>query len=158
MTVSINYPVAGQVETNHIVSTAAAVMSNGLVIFNVVGDIQILSLVSECYTDNGATATTLRYNVTASNATSATISAASASLANLTAGYAVALTAASGLAEVPTLSSNNAGVVLNTASRGVRIPSGTINLTIGVGSTTGTWAHYLKYEPLQSGAYVTAAF
>jgi hypothetical protein len=158
MTVSINNPVAGQVDTNYVVSTSVAVMTNGLVIFNVVGDIQILSLVSECYTDNGATATTLRYNVTASNATSATISAASASLANLTAGYAVVLQAASGLAEAPLISSNNAGVAINTASRGVRIPSGTINLTIGVGSTTGTWAHYLKYEPLQSGAYVTAAF
>jgi hypothetical protein len=158
MAVTVNPAVAGQVSTDHVVSTSAAVMTNGLVVFNVVGDIQILSLVSECYSDNGATATTLRYNVTASNGTSATISAASASLANLTAGYAVALTAASGLAEAPTVSTNNAGVVLNTASRGVRIPSGTINLTIGVGSTTGTWAHYIKYEPLQTGAYVTAAF
>lgn len=158
MAVTVNPTVAGQPVTDHIVNTTPAVMTNGLVIFNIVGDIQILSLVSECYTDNGATASTLRYNITASNGTSATISAASSSLANLTAGYAVALAAASGLAEAPQISSNNSGVVLNTASRGVRIPSGTINLTIGVGSTTGTWAHYLKYEPLQNGAYVTPAF
>ena len=158
MSVVINSLVAGQPVTDHLATTSAAVMTNGLVIFNVVGDVQILSLVSECYTANGATASTLRYNVTASNSTSATISAASTSLANLTAGYAVALTAASGLAETPTISSNNAGVVLNTASRGVRIPSGTINLIIGVGSTTGTWAHYIKYEPLHNGAIVIPAF
>lgn len=158
MGVSVISEVAGQTPTDHLAATGSAVMSNGLVIFNVVGDIQILSLVSECYTDNNATASTLRYNVTASNGTSATISAASTSLASLTAGYAVALTAASGLAEAPTISTNNAGVVLNTASRGVRIPRGTINLIIGVGSTTGTWRHYLKYEPLEAGAYVTAAF
>jgi hypothetical protein len=158
MTVIVNPAVAGQPITDHLASTSPAVMTNGLVIFNVVGDVQILSLVAECYSNNNATATTLRYNVTAANTTSATISAASASLANLTAGYALALQAATGLAEAPQISTNNAGVLINTASRGVRIPSGTINLIIGTGSTTGTWVHYLRYEPLQYGAYVTAAF
>ena len=45
-------------------STSAAVMSNGLVCFNSNGDVQILSLVSECITANNATATTIQWNIT----------------------------------------------------------------------------------------------
>jgi hypothetical protein len=66
------------------------------------------------------------------------------------------LAAVSTPAENPIVS--NSGVSINTASRGVRFPSGDLKSVIGVGSTTGTWRHYLKYEPLEQGAYVTAAF
>jgi hypothetical protein len=159
MAVIVNPLVNGSnITTDHVAQTTAAVMSNGLTIFNVFGDIQITSLVSECVTANNATASTLQYAFTSDNTTATTFSGASTTLASKTAGNVVALAAASTLAEVPTLSANAAGVVLNTASRGIRFPSGAIKLTIGVGSTTGTWRHYLRYEPLEYGAYVTAAF
>jgi hypothetical protein len=158
MAVIVNPLVNGSnITTDHVAQTTAAVMSNGLTIFNVFGDVQITSLVSECVTANDATASTVQYAFTSNNTTSTTFSGASTTLANKTAGNVVALAAAS-LADAPTLSANAAGVVLNTASRGIRLPSGAIKLTIGVGSTTGTWKHFLRYEPLEYGAYVTAAF
>jgi len=129
-----------------------------LSIFNVVGDVQILSLVSECYTTNDATASTLQYSFTSSNTTTATLSGASSTLASLTAGYALILQAATALTTAPLISSNNAGVVLNTNPRGIRVPTGTVKLVIGVGSTTGTWKHYIRWEPLEQGAYVAPAF
>jgi len=158
MAVTLVEQVAGQVATDHIAGTNAAVMSNGLSIFNVVGDVQILSLVSECYTTNDATASTLQYSFTSSNTTTATLSGASSTLASLTAGYALILQAATALTTAPLISSNNAGVVLNTNPRGIRVPTGTVKLVIGVGSTTGTWKHYIRWEPLEQGAYVAPAF
>jgi len=142
--------------SDHVTQTTAKVMVNGDTIFNVVGDIQILSLLSECYTDNNATASTLQYSVTTSRGATQTICNASTSLASATAGATVALSAVSTLAEGPIVTAN--GVSINTASRGVRCPSGVIKTVIGVGSTTGTWKHYIRYEPLEEGAYVTAAF
>jgi hypothetical protein len=159
MPVIVNPLVNGSnITTDHVAQTTAAVMSNSLTIFNVFGDVQITSLVSECVTANNATASTLQYVFTSDNTIGTTFSGTSASIASKPAGSVVALVAASTLAEVPTQSVNAAGVVLNTASRGVRFPSGAIKLVIGGGSTTGTWRHYLRYEPLEYGAYVTAAF
>ena len=158
MAVIVNPLINGSnITTDHVAQTTAAVMSNGLTIFNVFGDIQITSLVSECVTANDVTATTLQYSFTSDNTTSTTFSGVSTTIASKPAGSVVALSAST-LAEVPSQSANAAGVVLNTASRGVRFPSGAIKLTVGVGSTTGTWRHYLRYEPLEYGAYVTAAF
>jgi len=68
----------------------------------------------------------------------------------------VALSAAATLAEAPIVS--DPGVSINTASRGVRSPTGDIKIVVGVGSTTGTWKHYIRYEPLETGAYVLPAF
>jgi hypothetical protein len=31
-------------------------------------------------------------------------------------------------------------------------------MVIGVGSTTGTWRHYMRYRPLVSGVTVVALF
>jgi hypothetical protein len=158
MSVIVNPLVNGSnITTDHVAQTTAAVMSNGLTIFNVFGNVQITSLVSECVTANDATASTLQYAFTSDNTTATTFSGASTTLASKTAGNVVDLSAST-LADVPALSANAAGVVLNTASRGVRFPSGAIKLTVGVGTTTGTWRHYLRYEPLEYGAYVTAAF
>jgi hypothetical protein len=41
---------------------------------------------------------------------------------------------------------------------GVVIPAGILELVIGTGSTTGTWRHYMRYEPLHPAAVVTALF
>jgi hypothetical protein len=46
-------------------------------------------------------------------------------------------------------------VLLNTSSRGVRVPAGAIKIVIAVGSTTGTWRHYLRWEPLELNTTVT---
>lgn len=156
MSVNINSKISGDGISDHVAKTGAKVMVNGDTLFNVHGDIQILSLISECYTDNNATASTLQYSVTTERAATQTLSNASASLASKAAGATVALAAASSLAENPIVS--DSGVSVNTASRGVHCPTGAIKSVIGVGSTTGTWKHYLRYEPLEDGAYVTPAF
>ena len=156
MAVSINPTVAGTVSPDHVVKTGAAVMSTGLTIFNTVGDIQILSLVSECYTANGASATVVAYSAVSPSGTTA-LSANTTSLANVAAGYAFIMTNAAALGEAPLQGAS--GVLLNSASRGVRVPGGTaIKLVVTTGPTTGTWKHYLRFEPLEDNAYVTAAF
>jgi len=158
MTVILREQVAGQVATDHVVNTNPAVMSNGLTIFNVVGDVQILSLISECYTSNNATASTLQYSFTSSNTTAATLSGASSSLASPYGWICYRLTSIICINYCSLISSNNAGAVLNTNPRGIRLPTGTIKLVIGVGSTTGTWRHYIRWEPLEQDAYITPAF
>lgn len=139
--------------TDHVVRTTEKVMVNGDVLFSVVGDIQLLSLVSECYTANNATASTLQYSFTTSLAQTQTLSAASATLASAIAGTAVIMNGAA-LTDAPVIYAS--GVGLNTTARGIRLPSGSLKVVIGVGSTTGTWAHYLRYEPLSSGSYAIA--
>jgi hypothetical protein len=36
------------------------------------------------------------------------------------------------------------------------VPAGIIETVIAVGSTTGTWRHYLRYRPMARGTLVTA--
>ena len=156
MAVSINYPVAGLGEpSDHIAKTGAKVMVTGDTIFTVTGSIQIVSLVSECVTLNNATASTLKFTYVTAAASPQTVdlSAASTTLANTAPGYSVILTATSALGENP--GQNLSGVLLNTSSRGVRVPAGAIKIVIAVGSTTGTWRHYLRWEPLELNTTVT---
>lgn len=157
MAVSTNPITSGIDLSDHTASTSPKVMVTGDVIFTTVGDILVYSLCSECYSANGATASTLQYSVTnTGTATSQTISGASASLANAAIGVSV-LAQLGALANIP--------VVTNAAGVGafpwgaVRIPGGSrITTTIGVGSTTGTWKHYIRYEPLEANATVIPAF
>jgi hypothetical protein len=131
-------------------------MSTALTIFNVVGNVQIISLMSECSTTNGASASTLAYSAVSPSGTTA-LTSASTSLANVAVGYSVIMANASAVGEAPL--QGLSGVLLNSASRGVRIPSGTaIKTTIATGPTTGTWKHYIRWDPLEQGAYITAAF
>jgi hypothetical protein len=156
MAVTLRDEVAGQTSTDHVVNTSAAVMSTALTIFNVVGNVQIISLMSECSTTNGASASTLAYSAVSPSGTTA-LTSASTSLANVAVGYSVIMANASAVGEAPL--QGLSGVLLNSASRGVRIPSGTaIKTTIATGPTTGTWKHYIRWEPLEQGAYITAAF
>jgi redox-regulated HSP33 family molecular chaperone len=156
MAIIVNPSTSGNPQnSDHLAATTAKVMVNGDILFNIVGDVSIRYLYSECYTANDATATTMQYNATA-NAVSSVISNPSASLANAAIGVAVVQNPAS-LTTTPTLTLAN-GVALNLFGE-VRIKGGgTINLIIAVGSTTGTWRHYVRYEPLETGAYVTPAF
>jgi hypothetical protein len=156
MTVIINESVAGLTSSDHVVKSGAKVMVNDDTLFTVVGSVQLVSLVSECVTVNGATASTLLWKFTTSAASPLTtnLSSASSTLASTVPGYALAMTNAAALGEAPTQGAS--GVLINTASRGVRVPAGAVKITIGVGSTTGTWQHYVRYEPLENGAYMVA--
>lgn len=135
--------------------TNASAMFNGTVIFNVLGDVHIMDLHSECITGNDATATTLQYQVSPTGLVATPISGASASLANLLKGAVVALDGTT-LATAPSVYPN--GVGLGQVARGIIIPTGTINLVLAVGATAGTWRHYLRYHALEPGAIVTPAF
>jgi hypothetical protein len=131
---------------------APAVMANNDVLFTVTGGpILIQGLVSLCITTNGATASTLQYRITPTiGAAAQTISAASASLANAAAGASVSLIGTT-LATAALLNANgpNLGQTVY-----IFCPSGTINIVVGVGSTTGTWEHYLSYMPMTATALV----
>ena len=138
-------------DDNNIVS-ATAVMVNGDTIFTSTGDVTVHDLVSVCVTANNGTASTLQYRIVPTVGTSTTISGATTTLASAAAGTIVTLVG-DALATAPTISPN--GVGLSQAARGVHFPAGTLKVVIGVGSTTGTWKHYLRYTPLQAGATVS---
>ena len=143
--------------SDHVAKTTAKVMVNGDTLFNITGDVLIYALVSECYTANNATASTLQYSITNNDsATAQTISAASATLASKAPKTSV-------LAQLGALT--NAPVISSASGVGafpwgaVRVGGNSIlTSVIGVGSTTGTWKHYIRYEPLEDGATITPAF
>ncbi|HEY1806016.1 MAG TPA: hypothetical protein VGG45_16200 [Terracidiphilus sp.] len=150
-TVIANQAIAEQVGT-----TTAAVISNALTLFNVAGaPVQLLALFSVCQTANDTTASTLQYQSTGTlGATTQTISGASATLASAAAGTSVVLQGTA-LSTAPVINANGAGLAETT---NIIVPAGTIKAVVGVGSTTGTWIHYIRYRPLAKGAVVTAAF
>lgn len=146
---------AGQADASAV--TSAAVISNGLTLFNVAGGpVEILSLLSICQTANNATASTLQYSSTSTlGALTQTISGASATLASAAIGVSV-IAQLTALATAPIVNANAAGIV--GTNGGIIVPAGTLTAVVGVGSTTGTWRHYIRWRPLASGATVTAAF
>ena len=134
------------------VQSATAVMVNGDIIFTASGDVTVHDLVSKCITANNTTASTLQYRIVPTIGTSTTISGASATLASAAAGTLVTMVG-DALATAPIIAAT--GVGLSQTSRGIFFPAGTIRLVIGVGSTTGTWTHYIRYSPLAPGATVS---
>jgi hypothetical protein len=140
------------------VSKAAAVMVNGDTVFTIAnGPIEIVELQSLCVTANDTTASTMQWNSVPTVGSAKTISAASASLASATAGSTVTLNQTS-LATAPDIvTAANGGVAIgaNVANK-IIVQKGTLKLVIGVGSTTGTWQHYLRYKPLDPAVTVTA--
>ncbi|MDD4971844.1 MAG: hypothetical protein PHT07_20660 [Paludibacter sp.] len=143
--------------SDHVASTTPKVMVTGDIIFNTIGDVLVYAMLSECYTANDATASTIQYSVTNNTTTtSQTISAASASLANAAKGVST-LTQLGALTNAPAIS--NASGVGAFPWGAIRVAgNSSIKTVIGVGSTTGTWKHYVRWEPLENGAYITAAF
>lgn len=135
-------------------ASASAVMVNGNTLFTVAGGpVEILSLVSICQTANDATASTLQYQSAGTlGTTTQTISGASASLASATAGTSVVLQGTA-LSTAPLVNANSANITANNGS--IVVPAGTIKAVIAVGSTTGTWKHYIRYRPLASGVTVS---
>jgi hypothetical protein len=133
-----------------VVESIAAVMVNGDVVFTIAGGpIQIIDLFSECVTANGATASTMQWQSLPTVGSAATISGASASLANQTAGSTIRL-APTALSTAPSLVAASAGGLslgVDEANR-IVVKQGTLKLVIGVGSTTGTYKHRMRYAPL----------
>lgn len=156
MSVSINPIAAGEIKT-YSAESATAVMVNGATVFTITGGpIQILSLHSECITANDGTLSTMQWNSVPTVGSAATISGASASLASLAAGSTVLLTPTA-LTTAPVIAAAAAGGVQlgpNLANR-IIVNAGALKLVIGVGSTTGTWKHYLAYAPLAPGAFAS---
>lgn len=131
-------------------------MVNDQVAFTISGGpIMIVELLSECITANDTTASTLQWRSNPTVGTATTISGASASLASAAAGATVRL-APTALSTAPTLAAASAGGVqlgTNVANR-VTVQPGTIQMVIGVGSTTGTWRHHIAFVPLAPEANV----
>lgn len=137
------------------VYSGAAVMVNGTDIFTIAGGpIQIISLGAVCVTANNATASTLQYQADGTDGAATTITGASASLASVTAGTIVASVPGT-LATAPAVYANGVGIA---GTVGIIVPAGIIEMVIGVGSTTGTWRHFIRYIPLAPSVTVTAAF
>lgn len=155
MTVTVNTPTAGipQVES---ASTSPKTMVNADVIFTVSGGpILIWSLMSECISANDATASTLQYQSVPTVGSAATISGATSTLASVAAGATVLLTPTA-LTTAPTIALAAAGGVQLglVAQNKIMVREGTIKIVVGVGSTTGTWKHYIRYIPLAQGVTV----
>jgi len=157
MSAITNDAAAGAVTAYYNAQTRSAVMTNGLELFKTTGDVLIFAILSDCYTDNDATASTLQYSVTNNTTTTtATMSGTSASLANKTKGTAA-------IAQLGALT--NAPIVSTASSVGV-FPWGavrvggnsSITINIGTGSTTGTWRHYVHWQPLEQGANIVPSF
>ena len=132
---------------------SAAVMTNGQVLFTVSGGpILIMGLVSLCATANDATASTLQYSITPTTGASAqAISVASASLISAAAGASVSLVGTA----LTTAANFNANGPNLSMTAPIFCPIGTITAVVGVGSTTGTWAHYIAYWVLGNGSTVS---
>lgn len=132
--------------------TAAATMVNGTTIFTIAGGpIEILQLGAVCITANNATASTLQYSADGTDGSATAITGASASLANKAAGTIVAAVPGT-LATAAAVYDNGVGIG---ATVPIIVPAGVITTVIGVGSTTGTWRHFLRYRPLTSGVTVS---
>lgn len=132
---------------------AAAVMTNGMTLFTVTGGpLWIMGLTSLCVTANNGTASTLQYSITPTTGAGAqTISAASASLASAAAGASVTLLGTA-LSTAANLNANGPNLGMTAP---MFCPIGTITAVIGVGSTTGTWEHYIYYWPLSGATAVS---
>ena len=157
MSVVINPTLASQTIVYYNAKTSPAVMTDGLSIFNVSGDVLVFAIFSECYTANGATASTLQYTST-NNTTTTTgnMSGVSASLANAAVGVST-IAQLGAVTNAPTLTTASGVGVFPWGA--IRLPGdSTIKLVIGVGSTTGTWVHYVHWQPIEDGAIITPAF
>lgn len=132
--------------------TSIKVMTNGDIIFNVYGDIQIVSLVSECQSTGTAAASTVQYQSAPAIGVAAPFTGASASLITAVAGSALAV--ADGQTTAPSFVVSGANNQ-NTYPLGIWCPEGTINIIVAIGPTTSTWKHYIRYKQISASSYVT---
>ena len=140
-----------------VVTNAAAALVNTTTIFTIAGGpIEILSLVARCVTSNDGTASTLQWSADPTDGAAATFSGASVSLANAAAGALIILLGTA-LTTAPTLTTTGVGLSFTgaTPTNSVVVGAGIITTTVGVGSTTGTWMHHMRYRPLSTGVTVS---
>lgn len=136
------------------VTNTTAALVNGTTLFTIAGGpIEILSLVARCVTTNDGTASTLQWSADPTDGVAVTISAASASLASVAAGGLVTCQGTT-LATAPLVSASGANIAM-AVTNAIVVGAGIITSTVGVGSTTGTWQHHLRYRPLARGVTVT---
>lgn len=137
--------------------SAAAVMVNGNAIFTITGGpILVEQLQSVCISANDITASTLQYSSTPTVGSAKTFSGASASLASATAGTTVTLNSTALTTAPDIVTAANGGIPTGAAvANRFIVQAGTITVVIGIGSTTGTWKHYLSYLPLAPGVTVS---
>jgi len=138
------------------VQSATTTMVNGATVFTISGGpIQIIDILSICVTANDVTASTLQWQSVPTVGSAATISGASATLASATAGTTVRL-APTALSTAPVIvAASSGGVQLGTnVANFIDVKDGTLKLVIGVGSTTGTWTHIMRYKPLSPNSTV----
>lgn len=132
-------------------ATQAATLVNGTTIFTISGGpVLITEIGCVCTSANDATASTLQYSADGTDGAATTITGASASLANAAAGTIVAAVPGT-LATAPAIYANGVGIA---GTVGIIVPAGVIKTIVGVGSTTGTWLHFIRYQPLVDGARV----
>lgn len=137
------------------VVSGAAVMSDALTVFTITGGpIEMKAWLSICITGNDATASTFQIAVDPTVGAASTITGASASLANAIAGTIIN-PVGNALDTAPVITPAGAAI---SQTFPILIPTGIMYLTIGVGSTTGTWQHHIRYMPLARGSTVVAAF
>lgn len=136
-------------------TTTPRALVNGTTIFRVTGGpIIIQSLVSRCITSCDTTASTLQWSADGDVGAATTFTGASASLASFAAGGVIVCNMTA-LSTAPVITGTN-GVVLQ-GTPGVIVPDGIITTVVGVGSTTGTFLHYLRYSPLTPSSNVVLA-
>jgi hypothetical protein len=138
------------------VSSVTAALADATTIFTITGGpIEIIDLLSECITAQGASATTLQWTSTPTVGTATTFSGACSTLSAVAAGTSIRL-APTALSTALVISLAAAGGVhlgTNVANK-ILVRAGTITSTVA-NATTGTWKHYLRYRPLAKGVTVT---
>lgn len=146
----------------NVTSTTAHILTNGLTVFTITGGpIKVVDLVSYCVVGADSAASTLQWSADGTVGSATTFSGASSSLANFAAG-GIVYNNFTALTTAPVITQTN-GVALagptTSTGGGVYIPAGIITMVIGgADSTTGTYAHYMRWIALANGVTVTAAF
>lgn len=127
----------------------------GTTIFRVIGGpVKITALISLCIATCDATAATLQWSADGDVGAATTFTGASGSLANFAAGGVVVCNFVA-LTTAPIIT-GTAGVTLAGTGE-IIVPAGIITTTVGSGPTTGTFLHYIRYQPLTPQANVLLA-
>jgi hypothetical protein len=131
-------------------SSQVGVLTTGMTLFTIAGGpIELIDIMSICTTGGDATAATVLYTTIPTGLSAVPISTASGSIANAPVNATITYP---GTGSAAALSYNAGGTFLRASTAAgstVIIPPGVINATIGSGPTvTGTWAHYLRYNPM----------
>lgn len=149
-------------QAGYVTSAGAHILTNGLTVFTVAGGpIRVIDLVSYCIVGGDAAASTLQWSADGTVGAATTFTGASSSLTTFIAGGIVYCNFTA-LTTAPVIT-QTAGVALagptTSTGGGIYVPAGIITMVIGgADSTTGTYAHYMRWVPLAGGVTVTAAF